>query len=130
MKKINYLTRGLMLITILSFVLISCNKEEDVEQLEEINVDQSELTFTQNGESKEFTVLYTGEWYFEATGLEGYYGPNEATVKDFTIAPASGKGNTKATVTLKNDLTENYDVDLKVVTANDTLIIKLKAVAN
>jgi hypothetical protein len=130
MKIIYYLTGGLMLITVLSFVLVSCNKKKDIEKLEEISVDQSELTFTQKDESKDLNVLYTGEWHFEATGLEGYYGPNKADVKDFTIEPASGKGNTKVTVTLKNDLTESYDVALKVVTESSNITVKLKAVAD
>ncbi|MDR0681866.1 MAG: hypothetical protein LBG15_08490 [Dysgonamonadaceae bacterium] len=130
MKTICYIAGGLMLMAILSFALVSCNKEKTVEKLEEISVDQSELTFTQKDESKELNVSYTGEWHFEATGLEGYYGPNKADVKDFTIEPASGKENTKVTVTLKNDLTESYDVDLKVVTESSSVTVKLKAVAN
>ncbi|MDR2287133.1 MAG: hypothetical protein LBE04_06630 [Prevotellaceae bacterium] len=130
MKKNMILLAGLMLTILLCFAS-SCSKDEDSTQVNEVlEVDQSELTFTQTGESKEFTVLYAGEWYFEATGLEGYYGLDKADVKDFTIEPASGKGNTKVTVTLKNDLTESYDVALKVVTANNQLIVKLKAVTN
>jgi hypothetical protein len=131
MKKIYYLAVGLMFIVILCFVVISCSKDKDTERVDEkIDVDQSELTFTQKGESKDFNVFCTNEWHFEATGLEGYYGPNMADVKDFTIEPASGTGNTKVTVTLKNDLTESYDVPLKIVTENNHIILKLKAVAS
>jgi hypothetical protein len=113
----------LIFLTILFFIPAGCN-------LEEINVEQPELTFTQNGESKKFSVIYTGKWRLEATGLERYYGPDKADVRDFTVEPVSGKGNTQVTVTLKNDLTESYDVALKVVTENSHLTIKLKAVAN
>jgi hypothetical protein len=130
MKRIYYLLGGLMFIVTLCCV-IGCSKDKDSERVDEIiNVDQSELTFTQKGESKDFSISCTSEWHFEATGLEGYYGPNMADVKDFTLEPASGKGTTKVTVTLKNELTESYDVALKVVTANNNIIVKLKAVVN
>jgi hypothetical protein len=128
--KSHYLSGGLIIIAILCFIPVGC-KDEDTEKtkVEEISVDQSDLTFSQKGESSEFTVSCIGEWRFEATGLEGYYGPNIADVKDFTIEPASGKGNTKVKVTLKNELTESYDVALKVVTENNQVIVKLKAIA-
>jgi hypothetical protein len=129
MKTIIHLAEKLMFISILSFIPAGCNQEKVVEQLEEISVDQSELTFTQNGESKEFSVIYTGEWHFEATGLERYYGSNKADVKDFTVEPVSGKGKTQVTVTLKNNPTENYDIALKIVTENRYRTVKLKAVA-
>jgi hypothetical protein len=119
-----------MFIIVLGFAT-GCSKGEDSERVDEIiNVDQSELTFTQKGEIKELSVSCTGEWHFEATGLEGYYGSDMADVKDFNLNPASGKGNTKVTVTLKNDLTESYDIALKVVTKSNHIIVKLKAVAN
>jgi hypothetical protein len=130
MKKLYCLLGGLMFIVVSCFVT-GCSKDEDSKRVDEvIDVDQSELTFTQKGESKEFSISCTGEWHFEATGLEGYYGPNMADVKDFNLNPASGDGNTTVTVTLKNDLTENYDVALKIVTESNHIIIKLKAVAN
>jgi hypothetical protein len=131
MKKIHYLSGGLMVVAILCFLLVSCKKEEDSKKIkvEEISVDQSDFTFTQKDENREFTVSCAGEWHFEATGWEGYYGPNMADVKDFNIEPASGKGNTKVKVILKNELTESYDVALKVVTENNQVIVKLKAIA-
>jgi hypothetical protein len=70
------------------------------------------------------------EWHLEAEGLSVYYGVNMADVRDFTIAPVSGKGNIKVTVTLKAEQIENYVVDLKVISGNDTAIVKLKANAN
>jgi hypothetical protein len=132
MKKIYYLLGGGgLFMTLLCFILVGCKKDEDSEKIkiDEINIDQSELTFTQKNESGDFTVSCTGEWHVEATGLEGYFGLNIAGVKDFTIDPASGKGNTKVTVTLENELTESYDVPLKVITENNQVIIKLKAIA-
>jgi hypothetical protein len=111
-----------MFITVLSFVLVSCN--------EEISADQSGLTFTQKDESKDFNVLYTGEWHFEATGLEGYYSPNKADIKDFTVELVSGKGNTRVTITLRNDLNENYNVALKVLADNNHAIVTLNTVAD
>ncbi|MDR2286278.1 MAG: hypothetical protein LBE04_02200 [Prevotellaceae bacterium] len=133
MKKIHYLlSGGLMIMIVLCFILTACSKKDgDPEKVkvDEIEIDQSELTFIQKGESRDFTVSYTGEWHLEATGLEEYYGPNIASVKDFTVEPASGKGNTKVTVTLTNELTENYNVALKVVAENSQVIVKLKAIA-
>jgi hypothetical protein len=70
------------------------------------------------------------EWHLEADGLEHYFGPNMADVRDFTVEPASGKGKTKVSVTLNNELTENYVVDLKVVGKNNQAVVKLNAGAN
>jgi hypothetical protein len=82
MKKINYLALGLMFTVILCFA-VGCSKDKDSKRVDDvIDIDQSELTFTQKGESRDFNISRTSEWHFEATGLEGYYGPNMADVKD------------------------------------------------
>lgn len=75
-------------------------------------------------------LFCTDEWHLEADGLSVYYGPNMADVKDFTVTPISGKENIKVSVTLRNELTESYVVDLKVVGKSNQVIVKLKASVN
>jgi hypothetical protein len=134
MKQMYYLTGGLVVVTVVCFLLVSCNKNEDIEKAddEKLSVDKTELSFMQKDESKNFYVSIddTKEWYLEADGLERYFGPNMADVRDFTIEPVSGKGKTEISVTLRNEPAESYIVDLKIVETNNQVIVKLRANAN
>jgi hypothetical protein len=103
---------------------MSCSKKD------EITVDKMSFTFTQEGETGEFNISYTGEWHLEATGLSMVYGSNLAILKDFNIMPAAGTGNAKVTVRLENPLTENYEIALKVVGKDNQTVITLKAIAD
>jgi hypothetical protein len=129
MKRKYYLLSGLMVAAVLCFVLAGCSKKDEVKKIDEVTVDQTNLTFTQKGDSGEFNVACTEEWHLDAVGLEVLLGPDIATIKDFSIGPVGGKGNAKITVTLDNDLTESYDVALKIVGKDNTVIVKLKAIA-
>jgi hypothetical protein len=122
MKKLTLL----LVIGIFSVVFTSCDKEDKPEDIK-IGVDETELSFTQKEEIKEFNISYPDEWHLEAEGLELYICPDMADVKDFTVAPVWGKGNAKVSVTLRNEITESYAIDLKVVGGNDTVVVKLKA---
>jgi hypothetical protein len=127
-----YILGGLAIIAVVCFLLTSCDKNENVEQMtnDKVSVDKTELAFTQKDENKVFNLSCMDEWHLEADGLSVYYGTNMADVKDFTIEPVAGKGNIKITVTLKNELTESYIADLKVVGKSNQVIVKLKAAAN
>ena len=125
MRKI-YLTIRLLAVSMLCVLITSCSKEP-VPDNSMISVEKTELVFSQKGESKEFDILYPNEWSIEAEGLEFYYGINMANIKDFTIQPISGKGNTKVVVELKNKVTESYSVDLKIAGKNNHVTIKLNA---
>jgi hypothetical protein len=114
---------------LISATFVSCNKKE-VEEKETLSVDRTELILMQKDESADFNISSSGEWHIDAEGLEGYYGPNMGDVKDFTIAPVTGNGNTKVSVTLKNEVTESYDIDITITGKKEQLTVKLKAVAN
>lgn len=132
----HYLLGGLAIITVVCFLLASCNKNEEIEKVsdKEISVDKTELTFTQKDESKELMIFCDDakEWHLEAEGLERYIGPNGASVKDFTFVPAWGKGSSKLSITMTNNLSENYEIILNVVRNEDNqkTTVRLKAVAN
>jgi hypothetical protein len=136
MKQMYYLLEGLAIIFVVSFLLASCNKNEDIEKVssKEISIDKTELIFTQKDESKELMIFCDDaeEWHLEAEGLERYIGPNGASAKDFTFAPAWGKGSSKLSIAMTNNLTEGYEILLYVVRNKDSqkAIVKLKAVAN
>jgi hypothetical protein len=125
--KVMYLFGKLLSFVVLFFCLTSCKDKKEVEK-ETISVDKVELIFKQKGENANFNILSNGEWHIDAEGLEGYYGPNMGDVKDFTIAPVTGKGNTQISVTLNNEVTENYDIDLTVAGKDKQIIVKLKVV--
>ncbi|MDR1168078.1 MAG: hypothetical protein LBK53_04195 [Heliobacteriaceae bacterium] len=114
---------------LISATFVSCNKKE-VEEKEPLSVDRTELILMQKDGSADFNISSSGEWHIDAEGLEGYYGPNMGDVKDFTIAPVTGNGNTKVSVTLKNEVTESYDIDITITGKKEQLTVKLKAVAN
>jgi hypothetical protein len=132
MKQMYYLIGGIAVIAIVCFLCSSCSKDEGVEKItdDKVSVDKTELNFSQKDENQVFSLFCMDEWHLEAEGLSVYYGPNMADVRDFTIAPISGKGNIKVTVTLNAEQTESYVVDLKVVGKNSQAIVKLKTNAN
>jgi hypothetical protein len=117
------------LATLFTLCLLSvrCSKQEPIVIVEEVKVNRDELTFTQKGDVGEFFVSYSGEWSVQAEGLEVYYGVNMASVRDFTIEPASGKGNGNVRVSLNHDLTESYEVVLTVVGKDSQATVTLRA---
>lgn len=121
-------------LAVVCFLLTGCDNRENIEQIsdEKVSVDKTELVFTEKDESIGFNILCdeTAEWHLEADGLSVYYGPNMADIKDFTVEPVSGKGNIKVSVTLRNELTESYEVDLRVVGKNSQAAVKLRANTN
>jgi len=131
-----FLLGGLAIIVIACFLLASCNKNEDIEKVsdKEIRVDKTELTFTQKDETKELMISCNDaeEWHLETEGLERYIGPNGASAKDFTFVPAWGKGSTKLSITMTNNLSESYEIILYVVRNDDNqkTTVRLNAVAN
>ncbi|MDR1169475.1 MAG: hypothetical protein LBK97_01410 [Prevotellaceae bacterium] len=124
-----YLFGKILSVATLFFFFTSCNKKE-IEEKETLSVDKTELIFMQKDESTDFNISSSGEWHIDAEGLEGYYGTNMGDVKDFTIAPVTGNGNTKISVTLKNEVPESYDIDLTITGKKEQLTVKLKAIAN
>ncbi|MDR0734001.1 MAG: hypothetical protein LBF08_08115 [Dysgonamonadaceae bacterium] len=132
MQQIYYLLGGLTIVAVLCFLPVSCDKKEDIRD-DNISADKTELIFSEtDNENKEFNISCDGEWHLEADELSLYYGVNMASIRDFTIEPVFGKGNTKMTVALKDErpeITENYEVDLKVVGGSNQVVVKLKAVA-
>ncbi|GHT43794.1 hypothetical protein AGMMS49965_18310 [Bacteroidia bacterium] len=123
--KLLYLLSGLLVAT----SSVSCDKKDDPND-NKISVDKTELSFAQKGEREMFAISCIGEWHLEALDFGHYYGPNMGDVKDFTLEPAWGKGNTTVSVTLNNVIAESYTVDLKVMGGNDSIVVKLNAVAN
>lgn len=119
---------GIFVALILMLFVCCGNKSES--EIEELKVLQTELTYTEKGDSKEFTISYSDEWHMEADGLEGYLGPNRSKVGDFIISPTYGKGNAKITIELSEEITESYSVDLYVVGKNNQVTVKLKAKAS
>jgi hypothetical protein len=133
MKQMYYILGGLVIITVVCFLMTGCDKNEKGSD-KDISVDKAELTFTQKDESKELMIFCddTEEWHLEAEGLERYIGPNGASVKDFSFVPAWGKGNSKLSITVTNNLSENYEIILYIVRNEDNqkAAVKLKAVTN
>jgi hypothetical protein len=134
MKQMYYILGGIAIIAVICFIMTGCDKKENIEQIidDKVSVDKTELIFTEKDESIGFNVSCdeAAEWYLEAEGLEGYFGPNMADIRDFTIEPTSGKGKIKVSVKLRNELTESYVVDLKVVGKSNQVVVKLKVAAN
>jgi hypothetical protein len=136
MKQMYCLLGVLAIIVVMCSLFASCNKNEDIEKVsdKEISVDKTELTFTEKDESKELMIFCDDaeEWHLEAEGLERYIGPNGASVKDFTIVPAWGKGSSKLSITIINKLSESYEITLYVVRNGDNqkTTVRLKSVAN
>ena len=110
----------ILVVSMLCVLIAACDESNPV------SVDKTELSFSQVNESKEFLVSCPGEWYLDAAGLEMYYGPNMANLRDFRIYPTSGTGNTMITVELINEIVETYSVDLKVIGKNNQALVKLK----
>ena len=107
-------------------VFASCNFSEDY-KLSAATV----VTLSQESESAVFSVSHKGGWGVQAEGLEQYIGANVASVGGFSIIPSSGFGNTEVEVSLLNELTENSEVELKIVDVSSKAVIsvvKLKAV--
>ena len=132
MKNVHYLAKGLTLAVIFGFTL-ACRSDTEInaEKVDDTIVTPSGFTFFQKGQSVDFSISCAGAWRLEEViDPNGTSVPIVTDVRDFTVAPVSGNGNAKVTITLKNDLTENYDFPLKVVTATGQVIIKLKASAN
>lgn len=122
-----YFVIGLLAVSALCVLIASCSKEPAPDN-SIISVENTELVFSQKNESKEFNISYPGEWSIVAEGLDIYYGVNAANIKDFTIHPISGEGNTKVVVELKAEVTESYSVDLKITGKNNHVIVKLNTV--
>jgi hypothetical protein len=127
--KTMYLLIGILTVLMLCIFITSCGKEHDEPDNSIISVEETELTFSQISESKDFNISSPGEWYIDAEGLEVYLGVDAASIKNFIIYPISGKGNTKITVELKNEITEDYSIDLKIIGKNNQVVVKLKALA-
>ena len=122
-----YLLIGISVGLILCVFTTSCGEDHKELDNNMMRVEKTELTFSQIPESKEFNISYPDEWYIEAEGLERYYGIDIASLRDFIIYPTSGKGNAKITIELKNEITENYSIDLKVIGKDTQAVVKIKA---
>ncbi|MDR2466378.1 MAG: hypothetical protein LBD35_03200 [Prevotellaceae bacterium] len=120
----------LMTICTFSILFSGCGKKEKTPD-DRITVDKTELNFTAGVTSLEFNIETAVEWHVDAAGIEHAFGVDAAIVNDFTVAPSSGTGNAKVTVTLNNrELTESYEIELKIIAGKNTETVKLKAAAN
>lgn len=128
MKTMSMSVLVIVAMAIIISLLICCNSNTETEiepEIVELTVDKTELNYTDKNESQEFNISYPKEWRMEADDLDNYLGANAASVKNFIISPAYGKGNKKITVTLSGEVAESYSVDLKIVGENDTKTVKL-----
>lgn len=92
-------------------VLVSCSKEEKPQVLD---VNKTELQFPAGVSTREFTITTTGDWLIEANGLEPLFGGNMGRADWYTVEPLGGTGDTKVTVTSKEE------------TAGNTATLKIK----
>ncbi|MDR1415187.1 MAG: hypothetical protein LBI96_05185 [Odoribacteraceae bacterium] len=120
MKKVREFAGKLALVAVACLALACCQKDK-------LTVDKTELSLSATGVPGVFNVTCNGEWHAEAEGLEWYIGANAAAVRDFVVSPAGGDGNASVTVTLGEEATGVYAVDLHIVAKNKRVTIKLKA---
>ncbi|MDR0560605.1 MAG: hypothetical protein LBG92_10580 [Prevotellaceae bacterium] len=105
----------------------NCSKKPTEKQL--LTVDRVEMIFSKQGENSDFYISCNGEWGITADSIKIAMGANEAEVLDFTVTPYYGKGNAKVSVILRNEIVENYDVDLKIIGKDNQATVRLKAIA-
>ena len=111
-----------ILFFIFVILLLSCSKEEEPQILE---VDKTELHFPPSTADREFNITTTGEWIIEATGMTRLFGPNKGDASWFTVEPVGGIGNTKVTVTSKEETAGNM-AELKIKYVGKEKIVELK----
>jgi len=124
MKKLFFIWK-LLFISIMTLLLANCDKNEASES-KNITVDVKEITFTETSPSKELKVTSSGEWHFEAQGLQGGFGVNTGSTDWYTLTPMFGDNNQIVTITLKEGVTTGKTTSLKIVGKNNTETVSLK----
>lgn len=108
------------------FALSGCSKDKDNYV---VNVDTKEISLTTTNKSKELKITSTGEWHFEAQGLQGGFGINQGSTDWYTVTPMYGENNQTVTITLAEGITSDKATTLKVVGKHNTETISLKFTA-
>jgi|SRR5690554_4304231 len=124
MKKLFFIWK-LLFIPIMALLLANCDKNEASES-ENITVDVKEITLTETSPSKELKVTSSGEWHFEAQGLQGAFGGNAGSTDWYTLTPMFGDNNQIVSITLKEGVTTGKTTSLKIVGKNNTETVSLK----
>jgi hypothetical protein len=109
----------------MALLIANCDKNEASES-ENITVDVKEITLTEISPSKELKITSSGEWHFEAQGLQGGFGVNTGSTDWYTLTPMFGDNNQIVTITLKEGVTTGKTTSLKIVGKNNTETVSLK----
>lgn len=110
-------------LVLLSTIAAGCSKDKDNYT---ISVDVKEITLTTTSQSQELKITSSGEWHFEAQGLQGGFGVNMGSTDWYTLTPMYGDNNQIVTITLKEGVTTDKSTSLKIVGKNNTEKISLK----
>jgi hypothetical protein len=108
---------------LLAAVVVSCSKDNDRDI---VNVEVKEVILTKTNPSKELKITSSGEWHFEAQGLQGGFGVNEGSTDWYTLTPMFSSNNQTVTITLKEGVTTDKTTSLKIVGKNNTEEVSLK----
>lgn len=104
---------------------MSCSKEEKPQVLD---VNKAELQFPAGTATREFTITTTGDWLIEANGLEPVFGGNMGHADWYTVEPLRGKGDSKVTVTSKEETAGNTaTLKIKYDEKEKTVVLKQDA---
>lgn len=108
----------------MALLLANCDKIEASES-EKITVDVKEITLTETSPSKELKVTSSGEWHFEAQGLQGGFGVNTGSTDWYTLTPMFGDNNQIVTISLTEGVTTGKTTLLKIVGKNNSETVSL-----
>jgi hypothetical protein len=113
-------------LVLLSTMAASCSEDKEDKDNYTVSVDVKEITLTTTSQSQELKITSSGEWHFEAQGLQGGFGINMGSTDWYTLTPMYGDNNQTATITLKEGVTTDKTTSLKVVGENNSEKISLK----
>ncbi|GHT78116.1 hypothetical protein AGMMS50262_20360 [Bacteroidia bacterium] len=102
----------LLLVSIVGFLFVACNKEDEVQLF--INLDTTEIEFAPDGGNRTVQVSGNGEWSISGDGdwLE--------------VSPKTGKGNVAVTITVsENDSYDDRETTLLFKCGQETAKLKL-----